>query len=110
MLTFILEAALRSLLVALAVWAAIRLLRVQAVLAQKVAWVMVLLAAGVMPLVMHSQWLAFCRAIKIPLHSVHVPEVVARWYGASTGVWTQAPQVRQVVKTGTHTSDRKSVV
>ena len=104
MLTFILEAALRSLLVALAVWAAIRLLRVQAVLAQKVAWVMVLLAAGVMPLVMHSQWLAFCRAIKIPLHSVHVPEVVARWYGASTGVWAQAPRVRQVAKTGTHTS------
>jgi len=49
---WILEAALRSLLMALAVWAGIRLFRVQAVLAQKVAWVLVLLAAGTMPIVM----------------------------------------------------------
>ena len=45
MLTLILEAAFRSMLMALAVWACIRLLRVQAVLAQKVAWALVLVAA-----------------------------------------------------------------
>lgn len=70
MLTFVLEAALRSFLMALAVWTSIRLLRVQAVIAQKVAWVMVLLAAGAMPLVMRSPVLALNRAIRIPLRDV----------------------------------------
>jgi beta-lactamase regulating signal transducer with metallopeptidase domain len=67
MLTFVLEAALRSFLMALTVWTSIRLLRVQAVIAQKVAWVMVLLAAGAMPLVMRSPVLALNRAIQIPV-------------------------------------------
>ena len=70
MLIFLLEAALRSLLMALAVWAVIRALRIRAVVAQKVAWVLVLAAAAVMPLVMHSQWLALDRAISIPLQSI----------------------------------------
>ena len=70
MLTFVLEAALRSFLMALAVWTSIRLLRVQAVIAQKVAWVMVLLAAGAMPLVMRSPVLALNRAIQIPVRNV----------------------------------------
>ena len=69
MLTFVLEAAMRSLLMALAVWTAIRLLRVQAVFAQKVAWVLVLMAAGAMPLVMHTPWLALNRALRIPLRA-----------------------------------------
>jgi BlaR1 peptidase M56 len=67
MLTFILEAAFRSLLMALAVWTSIRLLRVQAVLAQKVAWVLVLLAAGTMPLVMRAPFLALDKAMRIPI-------------------------------------------
>src|ERR1700734_3367146 len=70
MLTFILEAAFRSLLMALAVWTVIRLLRVNAVLAQKVAWVLVLLAAGTMPLVMHTPWLALNQAMRIPIRPV----------------------------------------
>lgn len=68
MLTVILEAAFRSLLMALAVWTAIRLLRVRAVLPQKVAWVLVLVAAGTMPLVMHLPGLTMARAVKIPVH------------------------------------------
>jgi beta-lactamase regulating signal transducer with metallopeptidase domain/predicted nucleic acid-binding Zn-ribbon protein len=65
--TFILEAAFRSLLMALAVWTSIRLLRVQAVLAQKVAWVLVLVAAGTMPLVMRAPFLALDKAMRIPI-------------------------------------------
>jgi hypothetical protein len=79
MLIFIVEAALRSLLMALAVWTSIRLLRVQAVLAQKAAWVLVLLAAGAMPLVMHAPWLALNRAIRIPLRSLSGRELQAGW-------------------------------
>jgi len=79
MLTFVLEAALRSFLMALAVWTSIRLLRVQAVIAQKVAWVMVLLAAGAMPLVMRSPVLALKRAIQIPLRSAQANDFLRRW-------------------------------
>jgi beta-lactamase regulating signal transducer with metallopeptidase domain len=67
MLLMILEAAFRSLLMALAVLAGMRLLRVQAVLAQKVAWVLVLLAAAAMPLVMRAPWLALDAALRIPV-------------------------------------------
>ena len=70
MLIFILEATLRSLLMAAAVWGAIRLLRVQSFLAQKIAWVLVLAGVAVMPFVMHSPWLAFRQAIRIPVHSL----------------------------------------
>lgn len=72
MLTFILEAAMRSIVMAAAVWGVIRLLRVQAVVAQKVAWVLVLAAAALMPLVMHSPWLELQRAVRIPLQGVSV--------------------------------------
>jgi len=70
MLIFVLEAAIRSLLMASVVWAATRLLRVQAVFAQKVTWVLVLAAAGVMPLLMHAPWLAMSPAVRIPLRSL----------------------------------------
>jgi len=69
MLTVILEAAFRSLLMATAVWAAIRVLRMRAVLAQKVAWVLVLAAAGTMPLVMRLPGLTLGRALQIPIRS-----------------------------------------
>jgi beta-lactamase regulating signal transducer with metallopeptidase domain len=65
----ILEAALRSLLMAAAVWGAIRLLRVQAVMAQKLAWAMVLVGAGIMPLIMHTPWLALDSALRIPIRA-----------------------------------------
>ena len=67
MLMLILEAALRSMLMAFAVWAVIRMLRVQAVFAQKIAWVLVLVCAAVMPLVMHTSWLTAKPAVRIPL-------------------------------------------
>ncbi|MGA7342867.1 MAG: hypothetical protein WBX18_19855, partial [Terracidiphilus sp.] len=44
------EAALRSLLLALAVWAALKVFRVRGVQAEKAAWTMVLAAAVAMPL------------------------------------------------------------
>jgi beta-lactamase regulating signal transducer with metallopeptidase domain len=70
MITFILEAAFRSLLMALVVWGGIRLLRVETVFAQKVAWVLVLLAAGVMPLVMRSPLLSINKALNIPIRGL----------------------------------------
>jgi predicted nucleic acid-binding Zn-ribbon protein len=70
MLTLILEAAFRSLLMGVCVWAGIRMLRVHHVLAQKVAWVLVLVAAGVMPLVMRAPFLALDRAIHIPVQAL----------------------------------------
>ena len=69
-LTVILEAAFRSIVMALAVWAGIRMMRVHHVLAQKLAWVLVLLAAVLMPLVMRAPFLALDRAIEIPLRSL----------------------------------------
>jgi beta-lactamase regulating signal transducer with metallopeptidase domain len=67
---WILEAAFRSLLMAATVWIGIRTMRVQAVLAQKVAWVLVLLAAGTMPLIMRAPWLALDQALRIPIRSL----------------------------------------
>jgi beta-lactamase regulating signal transducer with metallopeptidase domain/predicted nucleic acid-binding Zn-ribbon protein len=76
---WLLEAALRSFLMAIAVWAGIRALRLNAVLAQKIAWVMVLLAAGTMPLVMHTSWLALDRigvqALRIPIRPLQFASV-----------------------------------
>ena len=49
MISSLIDAALRSLLVAIAVWAGLRALRVQNVVAQKAAWGLVLAAAAAMP-------------------------------------------------------------
>ncbi len=65
---WLLEAAFRSLLMAVAVWAGMRTMRVQGVLAQKVAWVLVLVAAGTMPLAMRVPWLTLNNALKIPVY------------------------------------------
>jgi hypothetical protein len=65
----LIEAALRALVLALAVWAGLRLLRVGNVLAQKTVWGLVLAAAALMPLLMpliaRWQWM--------PSAAVHVP-------------------------------------
>ena len=61
----LLEAALRALVVALTVWAGLRLLRVNNVLAQKAAWGLVLAASLLMPLIMRWQWLSHSVAIKL---------------------------------------------
>ena len=79
---WILEAASRSALMAVAVWTSIRLLRIRAAQAQKLAWAMVLVAAGIMPLAMRSPWftngLAGLHPVKIPLHpgAVAAPQPV----------------------------------
>ncbi len=52
MIPSFIEAALRSVLVAMAVWAGLRVLRVGNVLAQKAAWGLVLAAAVVMPMLL----------------------------------------------------------
>ena len=103
MLTFVLEAALRSFLMALAVWTSIRLLRVQAVIAQKVAWVMVLLAAGAMPLVMRSPVLALNRAIQIPVRDVQ-GDRVRNWLRDHLTSTKPAPQQVQVSAAPAHMS------
>jgi beta-lactamase regulating signal transducer with metallopeptidase domain len=94
---WILEAAFRSLLMAVAVWAVIRLMRVEAVLAQKVAWVMVLVAAGTMPLVMRAPWLTLDSALRIhvrtpqPVNPVNPP--TAPSLTAQTAVSAPAPEI-----------------
>lgn len=70
MLTLILEAAFRSLLMGLCVGAGMLVLRVHHVLAQKVAWVLVLVAAVVMPLVMRVPAFSTVQALNIPVRSV----------------------------------------
>jgi len=62
----VLEAGLRSLLAALVIWAALRLLRVRNVPAQKAAWTFVLLAAFAMPFAMRWHWLPAIETIPLP--------------------------------------------
>src|SRR5580658_10459679 len=68
MIRALIEAALRALLVAMTVWAGLRLLRVSNVLAQKVAWGLVLAAALAMPFVMRWQVLPPSMALTVPRH------------------------------------------
>ncbi|MGD0736718.1 MAG: M56 family metallopeptidase [Terracidiphilus sp.] len=65
MIPVLIEAALRALVVALAVGTGLRLLRVRNVLAQKVAWGLVLAASLAMPLVMRWQWLPASAQIRL---------------------------------------------
>ncbi len=62
----ILEAALRALLAAFSVWAALHLLNVSNVVAQKIAWGLVLVAALAMPLAPHWQAMQAFAALRIP--------------------------------------------
>jgi len=68
MISLLIEAALRTLLVALVVAGGLRLLRVSNVLAQKKAWCLVLAAALLMPLLMRWQWLSSSAPIRVPVH------------------------------------------
>jgi beta-lactamase regulating signal transducer with metallopeptidase domain len=67
MISLLIEAALRTLLVALAVAGGLRLLRVSNVLAQKKVWCLVLAAALTMPLLMRWQWLSASAPIRVPV-------------------------------------------
>jgi predicted nucleic acid-binding Zn-ribbon protein len=66
MIPVLIESALRALLVALTVWAGLRLFRVSNVPAQKAAWSLVLACAVAMPLLMRWQILPDSMAFKVP--------------------------------------------
>lgn len=65
------EAAMRALAAAVVLWAAMRLLRVENVLAQKAAWGLVLAAALAMPLLMRAPLLPKWAAVRIPAMAWH---------------------------------------
>ena len=65
MTTLILESAARTLVLAAAAWAALRLLRVTNVVAQKIAWTIVLATAVAMPFIVRQHWMKL-PAIAIP--------------------------------------------
>jgi BlaR1 peptidase M56 len=67
MIPVLLEAALRALLVAITVWAGLGIFRVSNVLAQKIAWALVLACAVAMPLVMRWHILPPAMALNIPV-------------------------------------------
>jgi predicted nucleic acid-binding Zn-ribbon protein len=66
MIQTLVESALRALMMALAVWAGLRVFRVSNVVAQKAAWGLVLVCAVAVPLVMRWQVLPPSMAIKVP--------------------------------------------
>jgi hypothetical protein len=68
------EAALRALLLALTVWAGLRLLRVDNVLAQKAAWSLVLAASVAMPLVMRWQFLPASYSVLMPMPAMQTAQ------------------------------------
>ncbi len=72
------EAALRALAAAVVLWAAMRLLRVENVLAQKAAWALVLAAAMTMPLLMRAPLLPKWAAVRIPAVAWHRESKAAR--------------------------------
>ena len=72
----LLEAALRALVAAAAVWAGLRLLRVRNVPAQKAAWALVLTSALAMPLLMRCPWLPAAGSIRLPSY-LRMPVAVA---------------------------------
>jgi hypothetical protein len=76
MTAMVIEAALRSLVLALAVWTALRLLRVRNVLAEKTAWILVLAAAVAMPLLLmvEARWPALpAPKLVLPAFARHQP-------------------------------------
>jgi beta-lactamase regulating signal transducer with metallopeptidase domain len=85
----LLEAAVRALVGALAVYAGLRIFRVSNVLAQKAAWCLVLAASLLMPLLMRWQGSV---AIKLPVPAWrHAPESLPAVVAASISVPTSAP-------------------
>ena len=66
MIPMLIESALRALVVALTVWAGLRLFRVGHVAAQKIAWGLVLACAAVMPMAMRWPGLQGLLTVKVP--------------------------------------------
>ena len=75
------EASIRPLVAAVAIWAGLRLLGVGNVLVQKVAWGLVLLAALAMPLLPRSQAMPAWVGLKLPAVRLPALELPApsRW-------------------------------
>jgi len=69
MMSIILESAARTLLLAVATWTALRLLRVRHVIAQKTAWTLVLAAAIAMPFLMRWR-LIKVSSVAIPAYAI----------------------------------------
>ena len=82
MTALLLESAVRTFVLAVAAWAALRLLRVANVVAQKIAWTIVLAAAIAMPLLIGQTW------VKLP--PITLP---ASW---TTDVRTVEPAIRVI--------------
>jgi beta-lactamase regulating signal transducer with metallopeptidase domain len=82
----VLEAAVRSLLGALVVWAALGLLRVRNVPAQKAAWTLVLFSAFAMPLAARWHWLPAIETIPLPATVFARPATI----GLSSARYTSA--------------------
>jgi len=67
MISVLMEAAVRALLVALTVWIGLRIFRVRNVLAQKIAWGLVLVCAVAMPMLMQWRILPASMALNVPV-------------------------------------------
>src|SRR6202042_2672067 len=80
MIATILDAALRSLLLAILVWSALRIFRVRNVLAERAAWAAVLASALVMPAVLplSARWSVF------PAEKLIIPSNFVRTQSSST--------------------------
>lgn len=68
MMNLVVEAALRSLLMAATVWAGLRLLRISNVVVQKIAWGLVLIAAFTMPFLMRWHFVQSWPAFVVPIY------------------------------------------
>jgi beta-lactamase regulating signal transducer with metallopeptidase domain len=93
MIPTMIEAALRSLLLALAVWAGLRIFRVRNVLAQKFAWGLVLASALLMPVLApfaaRWQFLPASATVVLPPHPI---ELLKNWQPAPQAVASIAPE------------------
>jgi len=98
-MNLLMEAALRALVVAVTVWAGLRVFRVRNVPAQKAAWGLVLLCAVAMPAVMRWRVLPNSVAVKVPAISTEawlntLPVRDALLLAARAEGRADAPQVR----------------
>jgi hypothetical protein len=78
MTTLVVESVLRSLVMAAIVWCGLKLLRVRHVLAQKIAWALVLVAACAMPLLMRWQAVHPGTALVAPVKRVAAVDALER--------------------------------
>ncbi len=101
--SILLEAALRALFAACALWAGLRLLRVRNVRAQKAAWSVMLIAGLAMPLPMLSHWFPAWAEVWLPAPSwsrvqprAHVPANVVQSGASPVQESASAPQPNPV--------------